>query len=85
PGPNPTRGGATVRYTIPAATEARLAIYDGSGRNVRTLTSGPQPAGVHTATWDGTDQLGRNVGAGVYLVRLTAGGLTRVSRLTVVR
>jgi hypothetical protein len=85
PGPNPARGGASIRYTIPAATEARLAIYDGSGRNVRTLTSGPQPAGVHTATWDGTDQLGRKVGAGVYLVRLTAGGLTRVGRLTLVR
>jgi len=47
--------------------------------------SGNLRAGEHTATWDGRDQAGREVAAGVYLARLVTDSRIRTARLTLVR
>jgi hypothetical protein len=83
--PNPTRGYAVVRFSLPAPGPVRLAVYDESGRLVRTLLSSRAAGPAGALGWDCTDNSGRKVGAGVYLLRLTAGSLTRASRLTVTR
>ena len=58
---------------------ARLAIYDVSGRLVRTLVDRHLDVGRHEYRWDGRDGRGRSASAGVYLYRLTTpdGDLTR--------
>jgi hypothetical protein len=71
--PNPARGTVGVRFRLAAAGEVTLRIYDLVGRCVRTLAEGAQPAGEQTRVWDGTDDRGGRVGAGVYWVRLVAG------------
>jgi flagellar hook assembly protein FlgD len=43
------------------------------------------PAGVHTYTWDGRDDQGREVASGVYFCRLQAGEFGAVERLVLVR
>ncbi|UCD06732.1 MAG: hypothetical protein JSV98_02490, partial [candidate division WOR-3 bacterium] len=43
---------------------------DAAGRLVRTFADGRQAAGYYTVQWDGCDDLGRKVPAGVYFVRL---------------
>jgi hypothetical protein len=60
-------------------------VYDESGRLIRTLLSSRAAGQSGALHWDCTDESDRKVGAGVYLLRLTAGGLTRASRLTVTR
>ena len=80
PSPNPSggsgAGGAlamtTLRYTLPAAADAKLEVYDALGRRVVTLVDGRLPAGAGAATWDGRDDAGRPVGAGLYFYRLSA-------------
>jgi hypothetical protein len=47
-----------------------LAIFGLDGRRVRDLASGPRPAGAYHADWDGRDDAGRGVAAGLYLARL---------------
>ncbi|MCR4439561.1 MAG: DUF3160 domain-containing protein [candidate division KSB1 bacterium] len=78
--PNPTAGVAALRYTIPAAQEVELVVFDLKGRMVRTLAVGPQTAGEHVAAWDA-----RDVPAGVYLVRLRAGTQKAWQKLIVTR
>ncbi len=74
PYPNPSRSSVTLRYQLATTGEARLDIYDITGRLVKSLPQGIVSAGaVRTFTWDGSDQLGRKVTAGVYFCRLTAG------------
>jgi hypothetical protein len=77
--PNPTRAGASVRYSLPRAADIRLAVYDLAGRQVRVLESGLQGAGEHAARWDGRDTSGAETPAGLYLVKLHVEGrsLTR--------
>lgn len=83
--PNPFVQEAVIRYEIPRSAEWRaalLTIVDPGGRRIRTLMTGPQPAGEHWVAWNGRDEAGRNVPEGVYFVRLQAGGISRAERIT---
>jgi flagellar hook assembly protein FlgD len=74
-----------VRFELPAAGHARLAIFDVAGRLVRTLVDADLAAGAAEAQWDGRDAGGTAVGSGTYLARLESGGDAAVSRLVLVR
>jgi len=73
--PQPSHGVVTLRFALPARGPATLAIYDLAGRRLRALRTGPAPAGAGAARWDGRDDAGRELPAGLYFARLaTAGG-----------
>jgi len=71
--PNPARGQATLRYQVPAAAHTLLTVHDVAGRTIAVLVDGMRPAGKHDALWNGRDDSGRLVPAGVYTCRLRAG------------
>ena len=85
PAPNPARGSALLRYTLPTAAVVRLALYDLAGRSVRVIEQGGREAGEHTARFDGSGADGRALAAGLYFVRLEAGGRSATTRLVVTR
>ena len=74
PAPSPFRGVTTIRYSLPQAGDARLEVFDTSGRLVRTLVRESMSPGNHGVTWNGTDEAGRRLGAGVYYLRLESAG-----------
>ena len=81
PEPTPTRDRAVLRYALPEPARVSLALFDLAGRRVRLLEEGERPAGEHTAAWDGRDDEGRPVPAGIYFVRLAAGERSVTARL----
>ena len=83
--PNPVLGLARVRFSLASSEQLDVAIFDTAGRRIRGLLSGTRGAGEHELTWDGKDQAGRGVAAGVYLVRIAAGGRTSTMRLVWMR
>lgn len=83
--PNPGRGGAEFRYTLPRAAPMELVIYDLAGRRVRVLSHGALAAGAYTTDWDGRDPWGHDMGGGLYLARLTTEGRTLVQRVVLLR
>jgi hypothetical protein len=85
PAPNPARAGALVRFGLPRAGRVTLAVHDAQGRRVRMLEAGTLPAGEHTQRWDGTDDAGRALPAGLYLVRFEVGDRVLTRRLAVLR
>jgi hypothetical protein len=60
---------------------ADLTVHDRAGRLVRTLV--PDPAGV--ATWDGRDDAGRVLSAGVYFCRFSTGDYRSTEKLVLQR
>ncbi|HOC25015.1 MAG TPA: FlgD immunoglobulin-like domain containing protein [bacterium] len=72
--PNPFNSRTSLNYSLAEPGEARLAIYNALGRQVRVLLDGAQPAGEGTAAWDGRDEYGRPAAAGIYFVQLSSGG-----------
>ena len=68
--PNPTSAGLTVEFTLPRDDAGSLALYDLSGRRVRTIHDGPLAAGPHTVAWDGRAEDGSRPSAGIFFLKL---------------
>jgi len=80
PHPNPSRGPVRIEYRAGGPGALSVGIFDVRGRSVRTLVSGWAPA-EGSVVWDGRDETGARAASGVYLVRLTSGGVTRTERI----
>lgn len=83
--PNPSSGATTLRFVAPSAGPAALSVHDLTGRRVRMLSAEELPAGTHLREWDGRDDHGREVAAGVYYVRLRAPRVERMEKVTLLR
>ena len=84
--PNPFNPRTTFRYELPMAATVELAVYDLTGRLVRTLvTAQRHTAGSFEAAWSGRDDHGRPVPSGVYLGRMVAGEQRASARVTLVK
>ncbi len=85
PSPNPVDRAATIRYGLRDEAPVSVALYDVSGKLVRTLVNSVVPSGDHQVSWDGTDRLGRPLAGGVYMCRLDTPGASASTRVVVVR
>ena len=72
-----------ISYTLGKTASVNLGVYDAGGSLVRTLVNGTFAPGARTATWNRTDESGRQVSSGTYFYRLTVNGQS-VSGKTVV-
>jgi hypothetical protein len=91
--PNPLHTAARaaetiIRYQLPARSAAEhvtLKIFDVLGREVRTLVDEAYQPGHFVARWDGRDREGKHATSGVYFYKLSAGNLSQVRKLMLVR
>jgi predicted GH43/DUF377 family glycosyl hydrolase len=73
--PNPFNPSTSISYQVPTRGHVSLRVYDVGGRLIRSLVDDIQPAGAHTASWNGLDDVGRRAVSGVYLYRLVFEGV----------
>jgi hypothetical protein len=83
--PNPFRYTTALTYAHPAKERVRLAVYDLTGRHVRTLVDGVQAPSRETVAWDGTDERGASLASGIYIIRYQAGERVLTKRATLIR
>jgi len=83
--PNPFNPLTKISFSLPVAGRTTLVIYDMAGKRVKTLLSRDLESGDHQVTWNGSDEGGRQVAAGIYLYRLDSGPVHEVKRMTLVR
>ncbi len=73
PATQPFVGSGEIACTVAErASRFELAVLDAQGRRVRVLASGAREAGTARVTWDGRDDAGRTLPAGVYVVQALA-------------
>ena len=82
--PNPFNPSTIIPYQLPASGHVRLEVFNVLGQRLATLVDAEQAAGAHTAQWDARDASGRAMGAGVYIYRLSSGGMTESRRMVLV-
>ena len=81
--PNPFNPAVVIPLDL--ATDAAgvsLSVYDVLGRRVRQLWQGPLGAGAHRFTWDGRDEVGKGVAAGVYIYKVEVDGQLEAKKTT---
>ncbi len=86
PRPSPFTESTTFSFEIPHGVDrTTLKVYDASGRLVRTLIDDPIAGGCHDVIWNGRNDRGGEVAAGVYFVRFDCDAIPRVRKIVVVR
>jgi flagellar hook assembly protein FlgD len=63
----------------------RVEVVDVAGRRVTLLLDQALDAGSHSIRWDGRDGTGNAVVPGVYLVRLSTGGVSATRKVVAIR
>jgi hypothetical protein len=80
--PGVTAGATRFAWGEALGGPARLVVLDVAGRAVRTLDA---PAGASGVGWDGSNDEGRAVPAGVYFARLASDRVRGAARLLMIR
>jgi len=80
-------GGSVIRFRVdlPATMDTDVSIHDVAGRRVRSLHGGSLPEGRSTIAWDRKDDAGRDLGAGIYIVKLDTPLGSRTAKAAVLR
>jgi len=82
--PNPFNPRTTIPFDLSESSHTTLRVFDSSGRFVRAFESDLGP-GRHAIEWDGRDHEGRDVGSGVYFLRLEALGKAETRQAVLLR
>jgi len=80
--PNPFNPETNISYALPEASRVRIEIYNVLGQKIATLVNAEIPAGYHSVRWNGRNETGERVGAGIYLCRVQTGEFAKTQKMT---
>jgi hypothetical protein len=83
--PNPFNPVTTIRYELPEDTDVHLVIYDILGKHVKTLVNQTQEPGYKSVRWNGRNDMGQTVSAGMYFYRIQAGSFSKVQKMVLLK
>ncbi len=78
--PNPFNPVTTIEYSIPAASDVSLIIYDNLGRVVKTLSEGYKNSGKYRVSFNSD-----GLSSGVYFYRLVSGSFSQTKRMILLK
>ncbi len=84
--PNPFKNSTLIRYSVRKSGDISLKIFDITGKLVRNLINDKKEPGIHSITWDGSDDLNKKLPAGVYFYQLkTSSSNSETKELIILR
>jgi hypothetical protein len=83
--PNPFNPRTCIAFTLPAAERVRVTVHDAAGRRVATLVNGERAAGRHELVWNGENERGATLPAGVYIIRMESSGEMRAGKVSLLK
>jgi hypothetical protein len=83
--PNPFINSTLIRYQTKIKQKISIKIYDLSGRLVTSLLDDLVEPGIHSQRWNGKDARGRDVPAGIYFCRMSAGNKFQSKKMVMLK
>jgi len=83
--PNPFNPSTTIRYGLDIDSHVTVEIYDISGMLIATLINTEQALGWHSIIWNGTNQQGKRVPAGLYFNKITSDNEVKTAKLMLLK
>ena len=83
--PNPFNPVTTLRYDLPEDALVNITIYDMMGRQISTLVSSLQSAGYKSIQWNGTNDAGQPVSAGLYMYTIQTGDFKQTKKMVLLK
>ena len=81
--PNPFNPAVVIPLDLAKdAMGVSLMVYDVLGQQVRQVWDGPLAVGSHRFVWDGRDEAGKGVAAGVYIYKVEIDGQVEAKKTT---
>jgi len=78
--PNPFNPTTTIQFTLAAAGEVSVDVFNVAGQKVDSLASGFMNAGSHSVVWDASGFSG-----GVYFYRIECEGFSKTMKMTLLK
>jgi len=87
--PNPFNSVTTIQYTVSSRqnrpVRTTLKVYNILGKEVRELVNTNQSTGSYSISWDGKNNVGKEVASGMYFYQLLAGDSKQTKKLVLVK
>jgi hypothetical protein len=83
--PNPFNPSTQIQYALPSESRVVISIYDLTGRKVSTLVNEVQSAGHRSVMWNATNEIGRQVSAGMYIYSIQAGDFIQNRKMVLMK
>ena len=83
--PNPFNASTCIRYDLPMKSIVNITIHDMMGRSVRNYNLLMQEAGKKKIIWDGVNNQGKNISAGIYLYSIEAGKFIQTKKMVLLK
>jgi hypothetical protein len=83
--PNPFKRSTSITYQLGKSGIVNLRVYNIAGQLVKTIVDQPQQAGVHSVSWNGRDNEGRQVAAGIYYFSLGTGYRSSTKKMVMLK
>ena len=83
--PNPFNPSTIITYILSEETDVTVSIFDILGKEVVQLASSKQLTGSHSVQWNGTDNQGNPVCAGVYIYQLKSINYLETKKMLLLR
>jgi protocatechuate 3,4-dioxygenase beta subunit len=78
--PNPFNPATSIRYTLPAAGDVTMKVFDVLGKEVAILVNQFQQSGNYTVTFTAND-----LSSGIYFYRLETGSVKQVKKMILIK
>lgn len=78
--PNPFAQNTNITFTLPKSQQVVINLYDESGRLVKELVNGTQPAGTHVLSFTQEE-----LQPGVYLYQMRSGDFVKTRRMMILK
>ena len=83
--PNPFNPYTTIKYFLPKESFVDITIYNLIGNIILNLVHKDEKSGYHSVSWNGINNKGKLVSAGIYLYKIEVEGFSETKKMALIK